>query len=101
MTGYFRLTGNVDLRPGTYNHTFQCMLPAQLPTSVNGQYGYIEYGIHIVLDIQLWPDKKFSEEFTVIKPINLNAVPGMRVSYEALVFSNFDENDWNVLVSLL
>lgn len=93
MTGYFQLTGSVDLMPGTYSHTFQYTLPANLPTSVNGRYGYIRYRVRVVLNFRFWPNTKFTEAFTVIKPINLNALPGIRVSCATPVFSNFEECD--------
>lgn len=69
------------MAPGTYNYTFQCMLPHGLPTSVEGEYGHIRYTARVVLDIPLWPDKEFEVPFTVIKGINLNAIPALRVIY--------------------
>lgn len=67
------------LAPGTYNYTFQCMLPPGLPTSVEHDIGHIAYGASVILNIPLWTDKEFKEHFTVIKPINLNADPLFRV----------------------
>lgn len=60
---------------------FQCMLPHGLPTSVEGEYGHIRYTASVVLDIPMWPDKEFEVPFTVIKGINLNAIPALRVIY--------------------
>lgn len=84
-----KLTGELQLMPGTYNHTFQCMLPAGLPTSVEGEIGHIRYTTEVVLDIPMWPDKEFKEPFTVIKAINLNADPALRVIYSVFAFINF------------
>lgn len=70
----------VDLAPGTYNHTFQCHLPQGLPTSVEGGYGHIRYWVEVVLNIPMWPDKEYSRTFTVIKMIDLNLDPMMRVN---------------------
>lgn len=67
------------LQPGTYNYTFQCNLPIGLPTSVEGVHGYIRYSVTLNLDRPLWPDQEFEEGFTVIKPVNLNDQPTLRV----------------------
>lgn len=74
--------------PGTYDYTFQCMLPPGLPTSVEGNIGYIRYTARVVLDIPMWPDKEFDVPFTVIKAINLNAIPALRVIYSIFTFIN-------------
>lgn len=71
--------GEVRLVPGEYNYTFNTMLPHQLPTSFEGDYGHIRYTASVVLDIPMWPDKEFEVPFTVIKPINLNADPALKV----------------------
>lgn len=73
-------SGEIRLQAGTQNYTFQCLLPAGLPTSVEHEVGHITYGARVVLDIPIWPDKEFKEHFTVIKPINLNVDPSFRVS---------------------
>lgn len=67
------------LAPGTETYSFQCMLPAGLPTSVEHGVGHITYGVNVVMDIPLWVDNEWKEHFTVIKPINLNADLSMRV----------------------
>lgn len=72
--------GTLRLNPGVHNYTFQCMLPPELPTSVEGLYGHIRYIVRVVLDFRLHPETKFEEPFTVIKMINLNASPVLRVS---------------------
>lgn len=55
------------------------MLPPELPTSVEGSYGYIRYIVRVVLDFRLHPEMIFEEPFTVIKMINLNDEPALRV----------------------
>lgn len=65
------------------------MLPAGLPTSVEGEFGHIRYIARVVLDIPLWPDREFEVPFTVIKAINLNAIPALRVIYSIFCFINF------------
>lgn len=51
----------------------------QMDTSGEGKVGHIRYSVNVVLDIPLWPDKEFEQLFTVIKPIDLNSFPGIRV----------------------
>lgn len=76
---FYKITDDFRLPPGNYNYSFQCMLPPGLPTSFEGQIGYIRYTARVVLDIPLWPDKTFDVPFTVIKAINLNDDPSLRV----------------------
>ena len=75
------LTGEVQLMPGTYNYKFQCMLPPGLPTNVEGRYGHVRYNIRVVIDRSMWPDKKFKVPFTVVRAVNLNDFPSLRVIF--------------------
>ena len=77
--------------PGTYNYTFQCMLPPELPTSVEARIGYIRYLARVVIDIPRAFDKEFDCPFTVIKGINLQAIPALRVIKSSFVIINFFE----------
>ncbi|KAG4069557.1 hypothetical protein HA402_006923 [Bradysia odoriphaga] len=65
-------SGEVIVQPGEYNYTFSCALPAALPTSVEGDTGFIRYSVIVNLDRPMWPDQEFEEFFTVLKPLNLN-----------------------------
>lgn len=69
------------IQPGTYEFTFQSHLPLGLPTSIEGAHGHIRYSASVVLDRPMWPDQKFEEDFTVIKPYNLNQQLDLRVKY--------------------
>lgn len=75
------------LQPGTYNYAFQCNLPIGLPTSVEGDHGYIRYSVILTLDRPLWSDQDFKEQFTVINPLNLNVQPTLRVRILSLNWS--------------
>lgn len=55
------------------------MLPPELPTSVEANIGYIRYEARVVVDIPMAFDKEFEVPFTVIKAVNLNAIPALRV----------------------
>ncbi|XP_055296146.1 arrestin domain-containing protein 3-like [Sitodiplosis mosellana] len=75
-------TGEVRLSPGTYSYTFQCLLPPNLPTSLETEYGYIRYTARVVLDVPTWSDKSFAVPFTVIKMVDLNNFPRLRQPVE-------------------
>lgn len=50
-----------------------------LPTSLEAAHGHIRYVVKVVLERPIWLDKEFSEMFTVIKPLNLNLYPDLKV----------------------
>lgn len=66
-----------------------------LPTSCEGEFGHIRYTACVVFDIPLWRDKEFEVPFTVIKPIDLNAIPNLRVNicfcFSFLNFTHLNE----------
>ncbi|XP_055296096.1 arrestin domain-containing protein 1-like isoform X2 [Sitodiplosis mosellana] len=66
------IRGELTIEPGTYTYAFQVFLPLGVPTSLEAQHGHVRYGLQVVLDRPRWPDQKFEETFTVIKPLNLN-----------------------------
>lgn len=73
------LTGEIQLKPGIYNYTFQCMMPSDLPSSVEGSIGYIRYTACVVVDVPMWRNKEFELQFSVIRAIDLNEYPSLRV----------------------
>lgn len=82
----FIFKDELHLEPGEYNYDFQIRLPVGLPTSIEAQIGYIRYGLQVVLDRpRFLPDQKFAEQFTVIKPLNLNNDITLRVSLETFI----------------
>ncbi|KAJ6645788.1 Arrestin domain-containing protein 17 [Pseudolycoriella hygida] len=74
---YFVGSESCDVRmpPGLHTYKFQYNLPPQLPTSVEGSLGYVRYTIRVVLNISMWPDKVFKQQFTVLRPFDLNNAP--------------------------
>ncbi|XP_031628231.1 arrestin domain-containing protein 17-like [Contarinia nasturtii] len=64
--------GSMQLGRGEHNFNFQFRLPAHLPSSFEGTFGFIRYVATVVLDIPNWPDDEFEQPFTVIKPLDLN-----------------------------
>lgn len=78
------------MQPGDYKYSFHCNLPPGLPTSLEAETGYIRYKVRIVLDIALWPDQEYETIFTVIRPLNLNFDPALRVgNHEGLIRRNY------------
>lgn len=74
------LTDSVRLTPGTYSYPFEHTLPLDLPTSFVGKHGHITYKVVAVFDARSdWFDKRFEEPFTVIKGVDLNLDPRLRV----------------------
>lgn len=67
------------MHAGVYNYEFHCNLPAELPTSMEGDTGHIRYLTRVVVDIPMWLDARFEEIFTVIKQLDLNSDPALRV----------------------
>lgn len=67
------------------------MLPAELPTSVEADIGYIRYMARVVMDIPMAFDKELETVFTVIKPILLNTIPALRVIDLPFVFIDLTE----------
>lgn len=75
----FKFSGDLTVQPGLYEYSFSLLLPFGLPTSLEAENGYIRYGLQLVLDRPRWPDQKFEESFTVIKPLDLNSDFSLRV----------------------
>lgn len=81
----FSLTGEIKvLSIGTHDFNFTSTLPRVLPSSFSGTYGYIKYSANVILRIPLWTDRKFEEPFTILRPVNLNDYPSLRVNYYIL-----------------
>lgn len=72
-------SATIRLQPGEHVYTFTCTLPANLPTSFEGTFGNIRYRAEVTVNVPLWPDKTFAEGFTVIRSVDLNALPDVRL----------------------
>lgn len=77
-----RLPCVFKMSPGTHSYTFECMLPSDLPTSVEGKHGHIRYIASIVVDGIHSGKKIFDVPFTVIRPFDLNCNSELRVIYK-------------------
>lgn len=77
---YCMISGDTQVIPmGTYDYSFAFTLPPDLPSSFSGEFGHIKYAANVVICIPRWPNKKFLSKFFVIKPLNLNHMPSLRV----------------------
>lgn len=85
------------MMPGLYSYVFQSMLPAHLPTSVEGKYGYIRYTATVVIEFLKRPVKTFVEPFTVIRKTNWNTLVASRVN---IFFFYFSSIQWKLVYSL-
>lgn len=66
--------------PGEYSYSFSTALPAQIPISFDGAYGYVRYKITVGIDRPFRLTRRHYEQtFTVVKEINLNHIPHLRV----------------------
>lgn len=65
-------SGAIEMQPGITTYSFACMLPNQLPSSVEGKYGNIRYSCKAVLDRPWKTDKEYRLSFSVIKTEDLN-----------------------------
>lgn len=76
----------MQIERGEHNYEFQFRLPANLPSSFEGDFGHIRYIATVVLDIPNWPDDEYQQPFTVIKPLDLNDDLELKVISINLVF---------------
>lgn len=73
------ISGEITVKTGQYSYEFSCILPVGLPTSLEAEYGHIRYRAKVVIDHPTWEDEMCEEMFTVIKPLNLNLEPSLKV----------------------
>lgn len=79
--------GKIRMMPGTYAYRFQFIIPPHVPSSVEGSVGHIRYTACLTIDIPMFQSKEFQQTFYVLKSIDLNNYPMLRVSFLA----NFSE----------
>lgn len=61
-------------------YNFSAQLPATLPSSFEGQFGYIRYTVKGILNRPWKFDQECKAAFTVISPLDLNTIPQAKVS---------------------
>lgn len=55
-----------------YKFPFQFFLPAHLPSSFEGELGFIRYTVTVLIDIPFEAIKEISQKITILKMIDLN-----------------------------
>ena len=67
---------------GDYTYPFQVLLPPNLPSSFEHEFGQIRYSISATIDIPWAFDKHATKSFTVINDYDLNLLgPAVRHPY--------------------
>lgn len=56
-------------------------MPSDLPSSLEDSYGHVRYTAVVTLNFADHPIQTFEENFTIIKPFDLNSMPSLRVSH--------------------
>lgn len=70
---------DLELPPGTHSFPFTCALPAVLPTSFEGEYGYVRYTIKVVIGRPWKFDNQYKFAFTVLSIYDLNLNQALKV----------------------
>lgn len=65
--------GKVDMKAGTYNYHFECMLPSDLPSSIEGRIGSVRYFVRVIIDNTVLTNEIFKRTLNIIRPLDLNA----------------------------
>ncbi|CAH2049372.1 unnamed protein product, partial [Iphiclides podalirius] len=72
-------SGNeIEIPAGKQVYNFTCALPPVLPSSFEGQYGYVRYTIKVTLDRPWKFDQETKIAFTVINTLDLNLNPSYK-----------------------
>jgi hypothetical protein len=80
----------IEMPPGITTYSFACVLPSQLPSSVEGKYGNIRYSCKAVLDRPWKTDKEFRLSFSVIKTEDLNLLsPTLYIPHKSEIVRHF------------
>uniref|UniRef100_A0A182WMM8 Arrestin_C domain-containing protein n=1 Tax=Anopheles minimus TaxID=112268 RepID=A0A182WMM8_9DIPT len=64
----------IVMEPGRQIYKFALQLPNTLPTSFEGDYGYIRYTVRVVFERPWKFDQSYKIAFTVVNTLNLNTV---------------------------
>ena len=72
---------------GSHQHLFSLQLPLHLPTSFEGGDGSVRYSVKGTLD-RPWKFNRYCRRyFTVVSPLDLNAMPYLAVSIMTMTMS--------------
>lgn len=70
----------INFEPRTSTTHVECVTIVFIPfIPFVGNIGYIRYTARVTMDIPMGFDEELKQRFTVIRPLNLNGNPGLRV----------------------
>jgi hypothetical protein len=78
-----------DIRAGRRQYNFEIQLPPDIPSSLEGGYGHIRYGVIVKIDLPWAKDYEFEEIFTVVPTIDENSDPSLLLPAEEEVTKHF------------
>ncbi|XP_076244815.1 arrestin domain-containing protein 17 isoform X2 [Calliopsis andreniformis] len=67
--------GEIEIQSGEHKFPFQCVLPTNIPSSFESDFGYVRYIVKATLDRPWKFDQEVKSPFTVILPLDLNQEP--------------------------
>lgn len=67
--------GEIEIQSGEHTFPFQCVLPTNLPSSFESDFGHVRYTVKATLDRPWKFDQEAKSPFTVISPLDLNQEP--------------------------
>ncbi|XP_026282832.1 arrestin domain-containing protein 2 [Frankliniella occidentalis] len=82
-------SGEIELNPGEYSYPFTCQIPISVPSSFEGEHGYIRYTVKATLDRPWKFDQESKAAFTVVAPLDLNTLPQAKEPIEFEKVKNF------------
>lgn len=63
----------MDIQAGAYNYKFECKLPPDLPSSIEGRIGWVRYIVRVIIDNTVLTNEIFKRALNIIRPLDLNA----------------------------
>lgn len=67
---------------GAYKYDFSCLIPANVPYTLEGEYGYVRFKVDANLDIPWARDLHSEKAFTVMRQDDLNLFPLLKIPVE-------------------
>ncbi|XP_003490327.1 arrestin domain-containing protein 17 isoform X1 [Bombus impatiens] len=64
--------GEIEIQGGEHKFPFQCILPMNLPSSFESDFGHVRYTVKATLDRPWKFDQEVKSPFTVVSPFDLN-----------------------------
>lgn len=82
-------SGEINLDATTHSYPFTCALPPTLPSSFEGEWGFVRYTVKVTLDRPWKFDQDVKMAFTVISPVDLNENPRVKNPFKLQLEKTF------------